>query len=395
MRTRDVSTICGLCAIAALVVAVAPAWAQEPDERFRRLDRNGDGKLSRDELPEAVRANFDRIDTNGDGSISPAENAAFLRGRAGLGKAAQAGFRVPDTMQHIADVPYAATDNPRQQLDLLLPKEKKGNGRLPVVVLIHGGAWMGGDRKSGLPMLAAVVAGGEYAGVTVGYRLSGEATWPAQIHDCKAAIRWVRANASQYQLDPDKIGVAGGSAGGHLVAMLGTTGDDPSLEGTLGKHLGISTKVQCVVDQFGPSDLLTIGKAPSSIKHDAPDSPESRLLGGPVQSKPDAARDASPVTHVSADDPPFLVIHGTSDNVVPFDQSKRMVDALRKAGVSTVFIPVAGGGHGNFRTPEVARRVRLFFDKHLRGKDVTVPDDAIPAGQETPKPKPKAEAPTP
>ena len=155
----------------------------------------------------------------------------------------QPGPRLPEGVKLVADLPYADNDNPRQQLDLLLPERPADEKPLPVVVFIHGGAWRGGDRKGGQRMVAPLVAAGDYAGASVGYRLSGEAIWPAQIHDCKAAIRWLRANAKKYNLDPDKIAVWGASAGGHLVAMLGTSGGVKELEGTLGKHTDQSSRV--------------------------------------------------------------------------------------------------------------------------------------------------------
>src|SRR5262249_16290821 len=130
------------------------------------------------------------------------------------------GKKLPDTVKLEADVRYAGKKNKRQQLNLLLPRKPKDDKPLPVIVYVHGGAWLAGDRAGGHGKLAGYVADGEYAGVSVGYRLTGEAIWPAQIHDCKAAIRWVRANAKKYNLDPDRIGVVGDSAGGHLVAML-------------------------------------------------------------------------------------------------------------------------------------------------------------------------------
>src|SRR5581483_5307373 len=138
-------------------------------------------------------------------------------------------------------------------------------------------------------------------------------------------------------------------AGGHLVAMLGTSGGEKSVEGALGPHKGVSSKVQCVVDQFGPSDLLAMGDAPSRINHNSPNSPESRLVGGPVQERKDIARAASPITYVSRDDPPFLIVHGDKDEIVPFNQSERLARALKDAGVDVTFIPVKGGGHGGFR----------------------------------------------
>src|SRR5262249_50910685 len=207
---------------------------------------------------------------------------------------------------------------------------------------IHGGAWLGGDRSGGHGRLAGYVADGEYAAVSVGYRLTSEAIWPAQIHDCKAAIRWIRANAKKYNLDPDKIGVVGESAGGHLVAMLGTSGGHKDREGTMGEHKDTSSRVQCVVDLFGPADILAMQDGKSKMDHDGPNSPEGKLVGGRVKDKKEVARSASPVTYVAKDNPPFLIIHGNKDPLVPFDQSERLSAALKKAKVDCCFITVDG-----------------------------------------------------
>lgn len=345
------------------------AQAQETSQEFRRLDRNKDGKLTADEFSGPL---FKRIDTNNDGIISAEEDQAFTRRRAaGPGQP----NRIPDSIKAVLDLPYAGTDNPRQKLDLYLPKTRKNDRPLPVVVFIHGGAWQGGDKRGGYRMIAPLVESGDYIGVSVGYRLSGEAIWPAQIHDCKAAIRWLRANAEKYNLDPNKIGVTGTSAGGHLVAMLGTTGDVPNLEGTLGEHVKESSRVQCVVDQFGPTDLLAMGGS-----HNNPNSPESKLVGGAVQEMQKVAREASATTHVSQDDPPFLLIHGTNDRTVPFSQSELLNEALKKVGVEAILVPVEGGGHGGFPSKELSDRLRKFFDRHLLGKDVAISSEPIKQG---------------
>jgi acetyl esterase/lipase len=297
-----------------------------------------------------------------------------------LGSAQQPGKgqKLPDSVKLEANIPYAGTDNPRQCLNLLLPKTPRDGRPLPVIAHIHGGAWLGGSREGGHGRLARYVADGEYAAVAIGYRLTGEAIWPAQIHDCKAAIRWIRANARKYNLDPDKIGVVGESAGGHLVAMLGTSGGVEALEGDLGPHKGVSSRVQCVVDQFGPSDIPAMKDYPSSLNHDAATSPEGKLVGGRVSDKKDVAIAASPVTYASSDDPPFLIIHGNKDMVVPYNQSERMYAALKKVKVECYFVTVDGGGHGGFRNPEVQKRERQFFDKHLRGVKATISEESIP-----------------
>lgn len=350
-------------------------------ELFQRLDRNQDGKLTREELPAAIQGNFDQIDANKDGSVTAEELAQFRAQTRQRATSASPQPRIPDGIEAELDIPYAETEHPRQRLDLLLPKNRADDKPLPVVVAIHGGAWMGGDRRQVLPRLFPYVASGKYAGVSVGYRLSQDAIWPAQSYDCKAAIRWIRGNAKKYNLDADKIGVIGWSAGGHLVAMLGTAGDVKELEGDLGNYDEKSSRVSCVVDFFGPADMLTIGEHPSQMKHFAPDSPESRLLGVPILEDKEKARSASPITFVSQDDPPFLIIHGTNDPLVPYQQSVSFRDALQRAGVPVALITVENGGHGGFRNPTIERRVDAFFDAHLRGvkaefKDETLPNEA-------------------
>ena len=190
--------------------------------------------------------------------------------------------RLPENVALHADIPYAGTDNPRQKLDLLLPKQRKTDRPLPVIAFVHGGAWLAGDKRSAHGRLARYVQGGEFAGISIGYRLSQEAIWPAQIHDCKAAIRWIRANAKTHGLDADRIAVWGASAGGHLVAVLGVSGGVEPLEGRLGPHTDRSSRVRCVVDYFGPTDFLKMSAFPTRMDHDGADSPESRLVGGAI-----------------------------------------------------------------------------------------------------------------
>lgn len=286
--------------------------------------------------------------------------------------------RVPDSIEAHWDIPYAETDHPRQRLDLLLPKGHSADKPLPVIVAVHGGAWLGGDKRSGIGFLVPLVASGKYAGASIGYRLSQDAIWPAQIHDCKAAVRWLRGNAETYHLDPDRIGVIGFSAGGHLVAMLGTSGDVRELEGDLGKFADQSSRVTCVVDFFGPTNFLTIGDHPSEIAHYAADSPEARLLGSAIKDDEAKARQASPITFVTPDDAPFLIVHGTNDPLVPHPQSVEFRDALRKAGVPVALITVEDGSHGGFRNPIIERQVVDFFAAHLLGEKADLEDRTVP-----------------
>lgn len=221
----------------------------------------------------------------------------------------------------------------------------------PAVVHIHGGGWRNGS-KSVRNALDFARAG--YVGVSINYRLSGDAPFPAGVHDCKAAIRWVRANASRYGVDPGHIGVIGGSAGGHLCALLGTSGGDPYLEGNLG-NLDYSSRVQCVIDQWGPTDFLHMDDVPGSIHHLGPSSPESLWIGGQITEHKDQVRRANPITYIDAKDSPILIIHGEEDRTVIINQSELLYDALQKAGVVTKFVRVKNGGHGLRPTPAGAQ----------------------------------------
>jgi acetyl esterase/lipase len=275
-----------------------------------------------------------------------------------LGLTSSALAQAPEGVEVHRDLEYVKGGHERQKLDLYLPK--KADGPLPVIIWVHGGAWLAGSKEGGGPARSFVGKG--YAVASINYRLSQHATFPAQIEDCKAAIRWLRANAKTYHLDPDHFGVWGASAGGHLVALLGTSGDVKDLEGHEGA-LDQSSRVQAVVDWFGPTDVTKMGGS-----HDRPDAPEARLIGGPVQENKDKAARANPITYVSKDDPPFLIMHGDQDKTVPLSQSELLRDALEKAGVDTTFRPVTGAGHGGreFASEENRKLIEDFFDRHLK-----------------------------
>ena len=340
-------------------------------DQFDDWDANKDGKLSREELPEKLRPNFDKVDTNHDGFITRDEHQAFISSRR------PSPPKVPDTVKLNADISYAETDKPSQRLDLLLPARCNTEKPLPVIVYIHGGGWKGGTKEQGRNAVAPFVASGDYAGVSVEYRLSGEAIWPAQIEDCKAAIRWIKAHAKENNLDPEKIGVWGASAGGHLVAMLGVAGDVKELEGTLGKHLDQSSRIACVADYFGPTNLLTMGDFPSTLPHNAPNSPESELIGGAIQENKDKAKAASPITYVTSDDAPTFIAHGTADPLVPYNQTETFAVALKQANVPVYVQTITEGKHGGFEGPKLNTRLRAFFDKYLRNVDATIESSAL------------------
>lgn len=260
------------------------------------------------------------------------------------------------------DVVYATPAGKPVLLDLYVPDLPAGLH--PLIIWVHGGGWLGGDKSK--PPALALFTGHGYALASIDYTLTQVAKWPAQIYDCKAAIRWLRAHAGDYNLDPERFGVWGGSAGGHLVAMIGVTGGMKQFEGDLGNP-GVSSRVQAVADCCGPSDFTTIENFKSEEDWENRGSVTTRLLGGPISKNLEIARLASPVTWIAKDDPPFLVMHGEKDTDVPFNQGEAFAAALAKAGVSVKFAPVAGAGHNLF-FPATFSIILDFFDDHLKPK---------------------------
>jgi 3-carboxy-cis,cis-muconate cycloisomerase len=260
----------------------------------------------------------------------------------------------------LRDVAYAREGHPRQTLDLFLPREGEN---MPLIIWVHGGAWRLGSKED-QPPLHYLAAG--YAVASLNYRLSQHALFPAQLEDCKAAVRWLRAHAQQFKLDAQRFGAWGPSAGGHLVALLGTTGHIRQFD--VGEDAHVSSQVQAVVDCFGPTDFLQMDshRLANGMLHDPPDSPESALVGGPIQQNKDKVERANPITYVTRDAPPFLIIHGDADPLVPYHQSRLLADALQHARAPVTFHTVIGGGHGEFmRRAEIQALIRSFFDRHL------------------------------
>lgn len=247
---------------------------------------------------------------------------------------------VPDGIRLDRDIVFVTIDGHDLKLDIAYPKESKK--KLPAIVYIHGGGWEMGDKPT---EQTVVFAENGFVGVAIQYRLSGVAKFPAAVHDCKTAIRWTRANAEKYGIDTGRIGVIGESAGGHLVALMGTSGGDAYLEGD-GPYGDFSSSVQAVVDLFGPTDFARMADSPGSIDHNAEDSPESRFLGKPVPEALELVRKANPITYVDAEDPPTLMIHGEEDDLVPLQQSELLYKALTRAGVRARLVRVTNAGHG-------------------------------------------------
>jgi len=273
------------------------------------------------------------------------------------------------------DLAYVTNGHERQKLDLYLPAENAERGAAsskhqgenrPLIIWIHGGAFRVGSKEGNPdnpPPFHYVTQG--YAVASINYRLSQHALFPAQIEDCKAAVRWLRAHAAEYKLDSSRFAAWGPSAGGHLVAMLGTAGHVTEFE--VGAHLDVSSRVQCVVDYFGPTDFLQMDaqRPPGGMIHDTPDSPESELVGGPIQEHPEKVARANPITYVTADVPPFLIVHGDHDPLVPYGQSVLLVKALQQVGADVTFYTVQGGGHGGFTDPSVPKLTADFLAKHI------------------------------
>lgn len=247
---------------------------------------------------------------------------------------------VPENIQLDRDIAYATMDGHELKLDIAYPKDNKT--KIPAIVYIHGGGWVLGDKN---PNEAITYAKNGFVGIAIQYRLSTVAKFPAAVHDCKAAIRWVRAKAEKYGIDPDKIGVIGESAGGHLAALLGTSSGDSYLDGDR-PYRKYSSNVQAVVDNFGPIDLLTLKDTPSPMDPNPAIGPIAGWLGKSAQAAPELAKKANPITYIDPSDPPALIMHGEKDSLVPMQQSEVFYNALIKAGVKAKFVRVKNAGHG-------------------------------------------------
>jgi acetyl esterase/lipase len=263
--------------------------------------------------------------------------------------------KLPEGTTFEKDLAYGTHE--RNKLDIAVPK---GSGPFPLLIWIHGGGWEGGD-KAGFGAFASQVARG-YAVASINYRYSKHAVFPAQIHDAKAAVRFLRANAKKFNFDVTKFGVGGGSAGGHLAALLGTSGGVKELEGD-DSAKPEESRVQAVFDLFGPTDLAKLSPA------GAPANAVTRLLGGDTGVKKFLAEQGTPQKYISKDDPPFLIAHGDQDKLVPLKQSQELHEALKAAGVESELIVAKGAGHGpGVGTPANIQKMAAFMDKHLKAE---------------------------
>ena len=275
----------------------------------------------------------------------------------------------PTAATKYTDVAYATTSN-AQKLDIYLPA---GEGPFPVVVFIHGGAFLMGNKEMETSNAAVLVSKG-YAAVSINYRLSGEAKFPAQIQDCKAAIRFLRANAVKYKLNSDKIASWGASAGGNLSALLGTSDGVSELEGPELGNSSMSSKVLVSVDWFGPINFSTMDAEASTlgftITTNSATSPESKLMGAAIPTIPEQVAKANPATYISSDDAAFFIQVGDADRNIPYTQSKNLYEALLPVlGESNVsFELISGAGHGGtqFTTSSNMDKVVAFLDAFMK-----------------------------
>jgi len=276
---------------------------------------------------------------------------------AGLLLAVQA-FAEPTVHKNIT---YSAPNGRPQKLDLYLP-ESPPTATSPLIVWIHGGGWENGSKGNGGQIRHLVNEG--FAIADINYRLTGEAPFPAQIIDCKSAIRFLRANAGKYNIDPERIGAAGMSAGGHLAALIGTS----TGRFNEGENPGISSDVQAVAALCPPTDIFAISKTPDPHQKET----ITKFVGGNPLEEPftSVLKSASPITYISGNEPPFLLIHGTHDRTVPYQQSKLLHDALKKAGVKSQLELIKGADH-NLGGKEVQNLLTGFFTQSLQRKDST------------------------
>ncbi len=276
---------------------------------------------------------------------------------------------IPDTLQVINDVEYGKVGGRALRLNIVTPKIPPAK-LMPAVLWIHGGGWEGGRYQDNA---AWPLAARDYFTASVEYRLSGEAKWPAQIEDCKLAVRWLRANAAKWHVDPDRIGVWGHSAGGHLVACLGTMDERAGFD--VGAYTNVSSRVQAVVNYAGPTDFTRGGVGLVGAKEGQDPAILLKLFGGGFKEKTAIWRAASPITWASSNSAPMLIVHGDSDALVPLEQGEVLAKALKQAGAKVELLAVTNGDHGmqpakrgvpaDPPVAEIHRRTLRFFDEHL------------------------------
>jgi acetyl esterase/lipase len=281
----------------------------------------------------------------------------------------------PDGTTVRRDLHYVPSGHERQRLDLYVPQT--GPTPFPLILVVHGGGWSANDKNNhaNVAWVTPVLLRAGYAVASVNHRLSQHAIFPAQIHDVKAALRFLRARAGEYGLDPSRVGIWGASSGGHLAALVGTSAGVPDMDGRLGP-LQQHVRVRAVIDWYGPTDFLQSDahRLPDGLRAAPADSAQSRLIGAPIETVPERTQAANPIRYVTADDPPFFIVHGDQDRTVPHHQSELLRDALRAAGIPVEMRTVIGAGHGSqtaalnaaYQTDKMIQEMTAFLDRYVK-----------------------------
>lgn len=272
-----------------------------------------------------------------------------------------------DNIDALYDIEYAEVDGIPLLLDIYYPND--ATEEMPAVVWIHGGAFSSGTKyQIGGNCIRLAEQG--YVVASIDYRLTSQGyTFPEPVYDTKAAVRWLRGNAASYLIDADNIGSIGGSAGGYFASMLGVTNGVSYLEGSVGDYTEYSSDVQATVNMFGIFDFTTLAEDCEGIcdmEKDTETSAETKFIGCRPSECPEQATEASPINYISSDDPPFLIMHGDEDVVIPILQSEKFYDALQDAGVDVEYFVAEGYGHGGYIMNDYMQEIADFFDEHLK-----------------------------
>lgn len=342
--------------ITLVLVAILSSHAQTAatfsfEKLANRHDANGDGMIAKSEF-KGNPANFDRFDFNQDGEITKEEFETGLNELRRKNQKKPIPRLTPEGVTAHRDLLYATEDGLDLKLDLYLPANT--NTAPPLMVWIHGGGWKNGDKANVNPAILQLATDG-YAVASINYRLKDLTIHPKNIHDCKGAVRWLRAHAKQFGYDPKRVAVGGGSAGGHLALLLGLSSGFQELEGTVGGNSDESSSVSAIVDFYGPSDLFVFSQTDARFNN------AHEFLA-------EQLKHASPLTYLSSDDPPVLIFHGDKDKTVPVEQSKLVHERYQQIGLESHLNILEGAGHGGRAFSDEVRyqQVKAFLDQHLQ-----------------------------